>query len=280
MLRKLPVALLGLLFVLVSCGSDESGQDEAETVDEITADSTGELSFTANGEDFVRSGFISSDGWSITFRHLYVTITDVTAYMTDPPFDPHSDSEIIGNTIVELGGVHTVDLAEGDENAEPILLGTLEDVPAGHYNAISWSMVPATEGPSEGYTIYIDAQAEKGDQSYNVRLGFEESYSYLAGEYVGDERKGFVSPGGSGDLEMTFHFDHLFGDIDQPADCELNRMALGFEPFAALMQEGSVEEDLESLSAKLPSEAYAGLHEILKTLGHTGEGHCRCTAIE
>ncbi|MEA3266297.1 MAG: DUF4382 domain-containing protein, partial [Candidatus Fermentibacteria bacterium] len=240
----------------------------------------GDLVFAANGEDFVRSGFVSSDGWLITFRHVYVTITDIAAYQTDPPYDPHTGGEILGDVVVELAGVHTIDLAEGDENAEPVLVGVLEDVPAGHYNALSWNMVTAEEGPSQGYSIYIDAQAEKGDQSYNVFLGFEHGYSYSAGEFVGDERKGFVTAEEGGDLEMTFHFDHIFGDFDEPADCDLNMMAIGFEPFAELMQEGTVSEDLTTLSENLSEETFAELLEVLPTLGHTGEGHCHCTVIQ
>ena len=78
---------------------------------------------------------------------------------------------------------------------------------------------------------------------------------------------------------MTFHFDHIFGDSEQPLDSELNMMAIGFEPFAELMQEGTVEEDLASLSVAFSEETYAKLQEALSTLGHTGEGHCNCTVI-
>ncbi len=272
--------MLLLSLTAISCGGEEADQVEQETTEETIQENTGDLRFIANGEDFVRSGFISSDGWHITFRHLYVTITDITAYKTDPSYDPHSGDEIIGNIVVELNGVFTIDLAEDDENTEPILIGSLDDVPTGHYNAISWSMVPSIDGPSEGYSIYIDAQAEKGNQSYNVRLGFETGYRYSAGDYVGDVRKGFVNAGVPGELEMTFHFDHIFGDIDQPAECDLNMMAIGFEPFAALMGEGTVEEDLTTLERKLPEETYAKLLEVLTTLGHTGEGHCYCTVIQ
>ncbi len=276
-------ALLILSIAAVPCGGGEEAdpvqQVEQDITEETIRQDTGDLMFTVNGEDFVRSGFVSMDGWHITFRHLYVTITDVTAYKTDPPYDPHSDSEIVGNTRVELNGVFTVDLAGGEGNAGSILIGTLEDVPAGHYNAVSWSMIPAVEGPSEGYTIYLDAQAEKGSQSYNVRLGFETGYRYSGGEYVGDVRKGFVNVGEPGELEMTFHFDHIFGDIEQPADCDLNMAAVGFEPFAELMGEGTVEEDLSTLERRLSEETYSRLLEILPTLAHTGEGHCYCTVI-
>ena len=281
---KRMTVLLSVILILsitaVSCGGEETDQVNQDITEETIQQDTGDLMFTVNGEDFVRSGFISMDGWHITFRHLYVTITDITAYKSHPPYDPHSGGDIVATTQVELDGVFTIDLAEGDENTEPIIIGTLDDVPTGHYNAITWSMVPSAEGSSRGYTIYLDAQAEKGDQSYNVRLGFETGYRYAAGDYVGDMRKGFVNTGVPGELEMTFHFDHIFGDIDQPADCDLNMMAIGFEPFAALMQEGTVEEDLATLERKLPRETYTKLLEVLTTLGHTGEGHCHCTVIQ
>jgi hypothetical protein len=269
------LVLLQILIMTAAYGCGGSQQQEA-TPEPAQEPETGSLMFVANGEDFVRDGFMSADGWHITFRHLYVTLSEVTANQTDPPYDPHSGAEIIGDVSVSLDGIQTVDLVPGEEGSETALVGILEDVPSGHYNAMSWTMVPSSEGPSAGYSVYIDAQAEKGDQSYNVRLGFENTYAYSAGEYVGDVRKGFVDPGYTGELEMTFHLDHIFGDLDQPADCELNAMALGFEPFAALMQEGTVEEDLSSLQSKMDPEDYAKLLEVLPTLGHTGEGHCAC----
>ncbi len=265
--------------VFASCSSGQAEDTANAVIPETEQEETGDLSFAANGEDFVRSGFVSSDGWHITFNHVYVTLSDITAYQTDPPYDPHTGESITSTVAVGLNGTFTIDLAEGDENADPIPVGIMEGIPTGHYNALSWSMLPSLEGPSTGYTIYIDAQAEKEDQSYNVLLGLEERYIYSAGEYVGDERKGFVTAEEAGDLEMTFHFDHIFGDFDQPADCELNMMAIGFEPFAELMQEGTVDENLTTLSASFPEETFNKLLDVLKTLGHTGEGHCHCTLM-
>ncbi len=273
------IILFTLSFVFASCGSEETTPVTEEGTIETELETTGQLSFAANGEDFVREGFVSSDGWEITFRHVYLTITDVTAYQTDPPYDPHSNEEITSDNKVELNTTVTVDLAEGGNNAAPISVGVIENVPTGHYNALSWNLVPAESGLSEGYSILIEAQASKGDQSYNVTLGFEDSYRYYAGEFVGDTRKGFVTEETPGDLEMTFHFDHLFGDYAQPSDSDLNVKAIGFEPFAELMQEGTVYEDLTSLSQALSEETYEKLLEVLPTLGHTGEGHCFCTVI-
>jgi len=216
----------------------------------------GTLQINANGEDFVRQGFVSKDGWSINFNHVYITLADITAYQTDPPYDPHSGAKINGKVQVSLDKVYTVDLAEGGEDAPPILVDEVPDAPAGHYNAISWKMAKAASGPAAGYSLVMIGTAERDGQTADFTINVKEECGYSCGEYVGDERKGMVQEGGTADLEMTFHFDHIFGDAETPLDDELNLGALGFEPFA----EGG-EVDLNM----------AELH-----LGHVGEGHCHC----
>ncbi len=237
----------------------------------------GTLQFNANGEDFVRQGFVSKDGWAITFDHVYVTLADVTAYQSDPPYDPHAGSEVQAQVEVGLGGTHTVDLAEGGEDAPPILVGEVKDAAVGHYNALSWKMVKATSGPASGYSLTIVGQAEKEGQTVNFTIEIEQEYEYTCGEYVGDERKGILQEGGTADLEMTFHFDHIFGDAETPLDDELNVGAPGFDPFAGLVGgAGTLRADLSGLQAGLSAGDYQKLLDILPTLGHVGEGHCHC----
>ena len=279
----IPVALLsagmGILFI-AGCGSADKTEIDDISADQSTeAEETGTLEFRANGEDFVRNGFVSKDGWHITFNHMYITLTDITAWQSDPPYDSHSDEDIIGEVSVTLDGVYTIDLAQGDGNTDPLSVGTIGSAPVGHYNALSWRMIKASAGPSEGYSIYIDAQAEKGNQSYNVYIGIEQEYFYRAGEYIGDERKGILTQGGITDLEMTFHFDHLFGDRELALDNGLNQLAVGFQPFAGLMAEGTVDVDLSILREALDNHEYQKLIDILITLGHVGEGHCRCESL-
>lgn len=222
----------------------------------------GTLQFHANGEDFVREGFVSKDGWSINFDHVYITLADITAYQTDPPYDPHSGGELKGKVNVGLNEVYTVDLAEGGTDAPPILVGEVQDAPAGHYNAISWKMVKASSSPASGYSLVVVGTAEKDGQSIDFSIKVDKEYGYDCGEFVGDERKGMVKEGGTVDVEMTFHFDHIFGDMETPQDDELNLSALGFQPFAAAAENGRVEANLADLG---------DLH-----LGHVGEGHCHC----
>lgn len=239
-----PVIILSILaIVLTSCAGGGA---------------TGKLQFYANGEDFVRQGFVSKDGWSISFDHVYITLSDITAYQTSPPYDPNSGNDIDGKVTVTLDEAYTVDLAEGGEDAPPILVDEVSDVPVGHYNAISWKMAKAISGPAAGHSLVVIGTAEKDGQSLDFTINIDEECEYQGGEYVGDARKGILEKGGTADLEMTFHFDHIFGDAELPPDDELNLAAVGFQPFA----DGA--------------EAASILNMTEMHLGHVGEGHCYC----
>jgi len=235
----------------------------------------GTLQFKANGEDFVRQGFVSKDGWSISFEHVLITLSDVTAYQTDPPYDAHEGGPIEGADSVALEGVHTVDLAAGGEDAAPILVGEAT-APEGHYNAISWCMQKAASGDARGYSLLVVGLAEKDGRQISFTLSIDEEYEYRCGEYVGDERKGVVTDGGMADVEMTFHFDHIFGDAGTPLDDDLNQTAVGFQPFADIADGMALNANLAELESRLSPSDYAMLVDILPTLGHVGEGHCSC----
>ena len=268
------VALLTSVAV-VGCGNGESDE---KTDNGTTTSDTGTLEFTANGEDFARNGFTSKDGWNISFQHVYVTLADVTAYQTEPPYDTEEGWEIKSDGKVELTGVHTVDLT-GTE-ADPAAVGEVADAPAGHYNAISWDMVKAASGEAAGYTVFLNGTAEKEGQVVNFTIKIEKEFAYQGGEYVGDERKGILEAGGTADVEMTFHLDHLFGDAETEAEDQLNVDALGFDPIAALATEGVVDVDLATLESSLSPEDITKLEAILVHLGHGGEGHCLAKPLE
>ena len=236
--------------------------------------SSGTLEFYANGEDFVRQGFVSKDGWSIAMDHVYVALADVTAFQTDPPYDPHSVDEIKGRVVASLEGIHVVDLADGDEDAPPVLVGEISDAAAGHYNALSWRMAQASDGPTEGYALVFVGTGEKDGRTVSFTIRIPQEYSYRCGEYVGEERKGILVEKGRADLEMTFHLDHVFGDAELPPDDGLNVAALGFEPLAQVGTGGSLDVDMAALEGKLAPADYRMLVNTLLTLGHVGEGHC------
>ncbi len=250
----LSAPLLFCFVLLVACAGQE----------------TGTLQFRANGEDFVRQGFVSKDGWNVSFDTVEVTLDDITAYQTDPPYDPQENPEIDAQSQVELEGPFTIDLAEGGADADTILVGEIDNAPAGHYNAISWQMVPG----ESGYPLVISGSAEKDGRTVDFTLNVDEDFTFSCGDFVGDVRKGILEAGGNADLEMTFHFDHIFGDADTPADDDLNLGAPGFEPFAAAAQDNMLEMSVSDMQNALAAQDYQLLVDVLPSLGHVGEGHC------
>ena len=225
------------------------GENKSKTIAASTDQGT--LTLVANGEDFVRQGFVSKDGWQINFDHLYVNLGEAIAYSTESSFEPQKNdtkNSIEYQQKVELlNNGKIVDLAEGEADAEPIVINDAT-VPAGFYNALAWNLTPINQ-PTE----------------------------YVCGEFVGDVRQGIVAVDTPGTVEVTFHFDHIFGDQDTPPEDALNQDALGFQPLAALASNNTVKLSDTDLANQLTTEDYQQLTEAIAGLGHVGEGHCVVT---
>ncbi|MBE9128912.1 MULTISPECIES: DUF4382 domain-containing protein [unclassified Coleofasciculus] len=284
-MRKPLLILASLTFlapgILLGCSENgvqtetQAGAPAAQETQTQAQGGEGTLQLVANGEDFVRQGFVTKDGWQIDFEHVYVTLDDVTAYQTDPPFDPDKSGELKATEkLTLLDEPKTVDLAAGDGDAAPITV-TSQPAPMGTYNALSWNLVEANQGSVEGSTILLEGTAEKEGRIINFTISFDKPLEYTCGQYVGEERKGILKNTDQTEIETTFHFDHIFGDANAPEDDALNQDAIGFEPFAALAQEGTLKADRAMLKQELPSEDYQKLEEAIAGLGHVGEGHCR-----
>ncbi|MEB3291266.1 MAG: DUF4382 domain-containing protein [Leptolyngbya sp.] len=264
------------LVALQACGgaSDPTATPtEPATAPENATAENGTLVIRANGEDFVRQGFTSRDGWAISFDQVYVSLAAITASQTDPPFAPESGDELQAQAQVVVDRPQVVDLAEGDDNAEPVVVAALE-APAGRFNALAWTMPPATDGPAAGYSLWLQGMATKDGQTLPFTLKLSESLAFTCGDFVGDERKGILAANGTAEVEATFHFDHLFGDHSMPAEDDINTGALGFDPLVALADNGEVNVDSADLEARLSAADYATFLNILPSLGHVGEGHC------
>lgn len=264
----IPAMICFGLLPLFSC----SNNPVANSPNNQNTNGEGTLQLRANGEDFVRQGFLSKDGWQITFDHVYVNLAEVKAYQTDPPYDAEAGGDIQAKETVTLVSMKTVDLAAGDEKAEPILVAEVT-APSGRYNALSWKMTPGS-APNQGYPLVLIGQASKDGKTIQFNLKINQELAFKCGDFVGEERKGILSPGGTADLEATFHFDHLFGDGKSPPDDEINTGALGFSPLANLAVNNQIDADLSMLEAKLNPADYQKLKQILPSLGHVGEGHC------
>lgn len=220
--------------------------------------SAGSLTLRASAEDLATQGFLAPkttrDGWELRFARIIATFDDVTAWQTDPPF--MADGASITGTSLEFGGPFTVDLVAADED-DMVTIGT-QPAAAGHWNALSWSLVPAQSGVFAGYALVLQGTATRDGQTVAFTIGSRDSAHHACGEYLGDTREGFVTADMPGALEMTLHLDHLFGRADKGADDPMNLDAKGFDQFAG--------------SAGMQDFSLAGLH-----LGHVGEGHCHVT---
>lgn len=239
---------------------------------------TGTMQFRANGEDFVRQGFVSKDGWQINFDNIYLHITDAKAYETFTPYDPRGGGEPQFKQEISLVAEKTVDLAEGDDRAETILVNEVV-APPGRYSAVSWKMTKASDGPASGQVMMMRGTATKDGTTIPFTLKIDQELEFTCGDYVGDDRKGILESGSKADLEATFHFDHLFGDGEAAPDEDINTGALGFEPIAAIAENGQVDADLATLKTQLSAADYDKLINILPSLGHVGEGHCKESKI-
>lgn len=284
MIAKPKWSCLGIaLWVLAaSCSSEPVSPESSSTPEEnasspsdteVAAGGVGELEIRANGEDFVRQGFVTKDGWQVGFDHVYVTLSEIVAHQ-----DGAADGKSEDDAKVAVEAPVTVDLAEGGETADTILVATL-DAPAGRYSALSWEMPPAPEGPAAGYPLFLQGQATKDGETIDFTLKLDNELAFACGDYVGDDRKGFVEADETGDLEATFHFDHLFGDGEAPADDDINTGALGFDPFAELADGTTLEVDTATLESEFSEAEYQQLLKILPGLGHVGEGHCEETKL-
>lgn len=252
-----PVLLLG-------CGGDRPNPTAA----------AGTLVIRANGEDFVRQGFTSKDGWAISFDHVYVSLADLVAAQTEPPFQAETEDRWQATAEVTVAGPTVVDLAAGDASAEPLVVAEVE-APAGQFNALAWAMPPAPSGPSQGTVIWLQGTATNQGTTLPFTLRLSEPLAFTCGDFIGDERKGMLAPGGVADLEATFHFDHLFGDGGAPPEEEINTGALGFAPLAALAQDGVLNLTSADLQSRLSPADHQRWLGLLPSLGHVGEGHCR-----
>ena len=274
----LPIVLISatLLAGLTACGNDDSRGAADVPAPEGTATSAaatagpaspaaasaelGSIVFTANGEDFVRRGFVDKQGWSISFKNLYVNIVDPTAYV------PDGDEEVV------LEGAHWVDLAEGEAEAEPIILGAVNEVSPANYQSLRFALRRASGGPYAGSSIVMIGSAERGDVRvpFTIRLDEEMLFDGREG-YVGEELKGLLQPGSTTEVEMTFHFDHLFGDSEADVEDHINTGSVGFDFFHTFAEDGAVDVCQTELKG---AEGYRTLVHALWTLGHLGEGHC------
>ncbi len=252
-MKRIVILIIGFICLasLAGCGKKEQPASTAKT---------GTITFTANGEDFVRQGFMDKQGWNIAFEKLYVNIADPVAYGAP------------GEAV--LKGSFQVDLAEGDEDAGPVTVGKSTDAEPGNYQSLKFKIRRADSGEYKGCSIVMIGNAEKGETEVPFIIKLTEEMDYNGKEgYVGDQVKGMLPDGGDTEVEMTFHFDHIFGDKEAAADDHINTGSVGFDFFNQFAEDGKVNVSQGDMAG---AEGYGTLVNAVWSLGHLGEGHCVC----
>ena len=121
----------------------------------------------------------------------------------------------------------------------------------------------------------LDGTAKKDSQVIDFIIKLNDELDYTCGEFIGEVRKGLVKALSNAELEVTFHFDHIFGNGEIAADETTNTEVLGFSPLAALAEGITLKVDQENLKTQLSTRDYQTLEKAIAGLGHVGEGHCR-----
>lgn len=278
------VAVLALAAAaLPGCGDDDDDDDD---------EATGTLEFYANGETFIRDGFVSMDGWTMSFEHFYVNYYGPTGIQVVEDESADDDSEETaakhaghphndipeGSAHVAVEGSFWLDLAEGEDRQ----LMTSTEAPVGNYNYANFAVVKTDEADWAGYSIVMIGAAQKDAETVAFTIKLDEAMTFSNCEQtVDDEFAGVVEEGGVGSVEITFHSDHIFGDESTLGEEDsVNEIALGFDSLFALSDGGVLDIDQSALAAGLSAEDYQTFLDALRTTGHSGEGHCNYAAYE
>jgi hypothetical protein len=267
------ILFAGLL--VYSCAPKEAASVKKEdkpvdTNNSGSATDSGSIEFTANGEEFVRYGFIDKNGWAISFHKLYINLVDPEAY-----------HPAVAGTSAVLKGAYWVDLAADKATtnmpvADSVKVGIMEKVPAGNYQSLKFKIRRCTRGEFQGSSLVMIGKAQKEREQFDFSIKLDEEMDFDGREgFVGDVVKGLLKAGGSTSVEMTFHFDHIFGDKGADVGDHVNTASVGFDYFKQFAHNGRV--DLSQTDLKRLDKDQTGYRTLIKaiwTLGHLGEGHC------
>lgn len=262
------------------------------------ADGQGTVTFTTYGEDYIEKEIPAADvedGWTITYSKFLVAIGEVSvgAAKSEPT------SRMPGLKLFSMK-------RPGDK-----LVVTFASVPAKAYPHVSYTIGPVTpateiaEGVTDsdkqlmlsgGYSVYVEATATKAGATKTLAWGFATKtlYDKCRGELAGKETDGVVvTNGGTDNVQLTIHGDHLYYDDLQSKDAKLR-----FDNIALADANDDGKVTLEELAAvklaAIPAEKgtygtgsavgiddlRAFVEALSQTVGHfRGEGECVASRI-
>lgn len=291
-LRFCMLALLGA----ASAGCGDNG-------DPTGSGGEGAVSFTTWGEAYVEQGIPPDpdglvgfvDGWTVTYEHFLVNFADITV------------ADEIGTVAARMPGGKLFD------NHVPGVKSIVDfdGVAAEAYTRVSYAIVPPTdEGEvdasvepdlrqrmiEEGFSVYVEANAARGEETHHFAWGFPISTRYVDchSQQGGRDEEGFVVTNNTTlRAELTTHGDHLYYDRLQSSPDPAVQTSLRFDAIAAAAG-GRTEitlEDLDAVSMATLVGTYdlSGIRartlgefvtHLVRTVGHfRGEGECDVEAF-
>jgi hypothetical protein len=248
--------------------------------------SPGNVTFTTWGESFIEQKIPAetfADGWEIKYSKFFVTIEEITVAN-------HDGKVAAKQSTPKLFDVH---------KAGPVNIETFSSLDPEEWDAVSYAIGPSSAVVSgnvdaadvdfmkeHGYSIYLEATVTKGAVTKSYKWGFSTDTLYQQCQHA-DYGKGLTVPsGGSLDVQLTIHGDHLYYD-----DLQSSQAKVRFDAIAGADKDNDGEITLEELDAvdltSLPIGQYGtgGAHEVntlrdfvtalARTIGHyRGEGEC------
>lgn len=249
--------------------------------DDIDDTGAGRLAVSIYGEAFIEQGIPGGapgcdgcieDGWTVTFDRFLVVVAAVDV----PDGTPDDTARVF-------------DLSRGSGGAgHPV---TTLDVPAGRHRALGYTLAPAPAPIAgnataadvglmrdEGFAIYVEGRAERGDEIRTFAWGFDGVTRYTDCQIDAQ-----VEDGGQAAAELTIHADHLLYDdldsaepqvvfdliatSDSDADGEVTRAELEARDISA--------ESRYQVGSRSITDLWGFISAQTATVGHIdGEGHC------
>jgi hypothetical protein len=258
----------------------------------LSSCASGSLDITTWGEDFIEQGIPAeafADGAAVTFDHFVVNFANVDVAGAD------------GVNAGSVAGPVAFDLHE----AGPHAMGTLSDIAARRYEALTATVVPATAATTAGNidddtlaemidagsSVFVAGSIVLNDVNKTFSWSFDTATAYSDCE-LEDGSIGVIVPDGSaGEWQLTIHGDHLFYDDLASEDAVLRATAImqaDANSDGAVTREELAAVDLTTLPADQYGTGGAGgvftldafIADLTRTLvHHTGEGHCTAAAL-
>ena len=238
----------------------------------------GMLDVAVYGESFIEEGIpadVFADDWSVQFDSFLISVGGIQAASG-------------GMLVLEDPAYRIFDLSQGSGGSGFLALS--EMVPGGAYDDVAYRIAPSDSAAAgnaaandvlfmreQGYAIYVEGRATRGDQTRTFAWGLTTATTYERCRSVATVDGGRVAS------VLTIHADHLFYDdlISDEPDVRFDAIAgadadgdgdITAAELAAVDITGFERYQVGSFDVR---DLWSFLDHQASTVGHIdGEGHC------